>query len=111
MGLGRRRLAPEELRAAADRERCTTVLLALLAACVRVGLPLSEALERASAHGARELDTARGPRSPEAACGFGPHVCRQELLRLLDPRALPDRAERPGAGARDGAAAVGRPGR
>lgn len=90
LGLGLRKTGLEALLSAATKERCTTVLLALLAASVRAGAPLTDALGRAEAHGGRTLQTARGPRSPEAASGFGPHVCRQELLRLLDPRAVPD---------------------
>lgn len=90
LGLGLRKIGLEVLLSAAAKERCTTVLLALLAASVRAGGPLTDALARVEAHGGRTLQTARGPRAPEAAVGFGPHVCRQELLRLLDPRAVPD---------------------
>lgn len=87
-GLGARGEASEALDAAAKNEPCTSVLIELLAAQVRCGGALGDALARAEAHGARTLTTSRGPRSPEAACGFGPHACRQELLRLLDPRAV-----------------------
>ncbi|MCB9760699.1 MAG: HEAT repeat domain-containing protein [Alphaproteobacteria bacterium] len=82
------------LAQAAARERCTTPLVAMLAAQVRCGGPPEAALEAARAHGGRRLRTSRGWRSPGPAAGFGPEACAREVTRLLaSPEALRSEAE------------------